>query len=603
MGDNLDNEIMQIKLDDIIPNRFQPREIFDEEALEKLADSIRQHGVIEPIIVRPVSNKYEIIAGERRYKASVLAGLTQIPAIVKNMDDKESSIIAYIENEHRSDVSAIEEARTINRILKNNNMTQEELANELGINQSTLSNKLRLLNLPLEVQEALMRNEISERHARSLLSVKDENKQIELLKEIKEKRMTVRELDSEIKNMNNMYENNNQMNNNFLNNYLNNPAPTNTQEPIPTDDGFMNFLNNYDANNPLPKEENVVQSMPTMPNMEENFMAESSAPAADEGFMNFLNNYDANNPLPQENSNVQPIPAAPNNNGNYFNMPGNVNQTPTPAENASAPVDEGFMNYLNSFDSNYRIPSEEPVATPPTPPVTPSTPSVDEGFMNFLNNYDANHPLPKEEPVSPNPPIANNGFMNTPSMPMGQPLPNEEPDEPAGDTKFMDYLNNYDANNPILTDSLNTMSEPSQTNNLMDYSNFGNTPESSTNSSNIGVTDYLNNYNNDINNSSFNEPDSFNENIYNNYNELSNTPIINNVTPPITMGSNDYVENNPNYVDVSKQVVISSVDEIINKVKTVVDDIKLNSKFKIDTDEINYDDIYQITIKIDKRDF
>ena len=171
---------MQIKLDDIIPNRFQPREVFNEEDLNKLADSIRQHGVIEPILVRPVSNKYEIVAGERRYKASVLAGLTKIPAIVRQMDDKESSIVAFIENEHRSDVSAIEEARTMNRILSNNNMTQDELAKELGVNQSTVANKLRLLNLPMEIQDALMHNEISERHARSLLSVKEESKQIEL---------------------------------------------------------------------------------------------------------------------------------------------------------------------------------------------------------------------------------------------------------------------------------------------------------------------------------------------------------------------------------------------------------------------------------------
>ena len=156
---------MYIKLDDITPNRFQPREVFNEEELNKLADSIRQHGVIEPILVRPVSNKYEIVAGERRYKASVLAGLTKIPAIVKQMDDKESSIVAFIENEHRADVSAIEEARTMDRILNTNNITQDELAKELGVNQSTIANKLRLLNLPMEVQDALMHNEISERHA------------------------------------------------------------------------------------------------------------------------------------------------------------------------------------------------------------------------------------------------------------------------------------------------------------------------------------------------------------------------------------------------------------------------------------------------------
>ena len=218
----MENEIIFIKLDDIIPNRFQPREVFDETALNELADSIRQHGVIQPIVVRQVGNKYEIIAGERRYKASAIAGLTKIPAIIKNLDDKESSIVAYIENAQRRNVSAIEEARTSERILKTNNMTQEQLARELGISQSALANKLRLLSLPLEVQEALMKNEISERHARSLLSVKEPEKQIELLNKVKTNKMTVRELESEIKNMfgNNTTEGNND-GGMFINNNMN----------------------------------------------------------------------------------------------------------------------------------------------------------------------------------------------------------------------------------------------------------------------------------------------------------------------------------------------------------------------------------------------
>ena len=112
-----ENEVITIKLDDIIPNRFQPREMFDEEALNELANSIKEHGIIQPLILRDLGSKYEIIAGERRYKASVMAGKTDIPALVKNKDDKDSSIIAFIENSQRKDVSAIEEARTCERIL------------------------------------------------------------------------------------------------------------------------------------------------------------------------------------------------------------------------------------------------------------------------------------------------------------------------------------------------------------------------------------------------------------------------------------------------------------------------------------------------------
>lgn len=197
-------EVVYLYLDDIIPNRFQPREIFDEQALKELAVSIKEHGVIQPIIVRKVDNKYEIIAGERRYKAATMAGLTKIPALVKNLDDKESSKIALIENLQRKDLTPIEEARTYQKILElEGNMTQQELAATMGKTQSSVSNKLRLLALPEEVQEALLKEKISERHARSLLNVEDKNVQIKLLDKIVADRMTVRELDKEIKEMNN----------------------------------------------------------------------------------------------------------------------------------------------------------------------------------------------------------------------------------------------------------------------------------------------------------------------------------------------------------------------------------------------------------------
>ena len=115
MNNDTENKIVYLRLDDILPNRFQPREVFDEEGLEELADSIKEHGVIQPIIVRQVGNKYELIAGERRSKASALAGLTTIPAIIKNMDDKESAKVSLLENLQRKNLSAIEEARTYKR--------------------------------------------------------------------------------------------------------------------------------------------------------------------------------------------------------------------------------------------------------------------------------------------------------------------------------------------------------------------------------------------------------------------------------------------------------------------------------------------------------
>lgn len=198
----MENEVRFLYLDDIIPNRFQPRENFDEQALKELAVSIKEHGVIQPIVVRQIGNKYEIIAGERRYKASTMAGLTKIPAIIKNLDDKESSKVALIENLQRKDLTPIEEARTYQKILELDALTQEELARTMGKSQSAVSNKLRLLALTDEVQDALLHEQISERHARSLLNVTDKVKQIELLNKVISSRMTVRELDQTIKQIN-----------------------------------------------------------------------------------------------------------------------------------------------------------------------------------------------------------------------------------------------------------------------------------------------------------------------------------------------------------------------------------------------------------------
>ena len=196
------NEVIELYLDDVIPNRFQPREKFDEEALRELSTSIKEHGVIQPIIVRQIGEKYEIIAGERRYKASALAGLTKIPAIIRNLDDKEASKVALLENLQRKDLTAIEEARTYQKILELDSMTQEELGRTMGKSQAAIANKLRLLSLTDEVQEALLNDQISERHARSLLNLPNGNEQIEMLNRVIRERMTVRELDAEIKKVN-----------------------------------------------------------------------------------------------------------------------------------------------------------------------------------------------------------------------------------------------------------------------------------------------------------------------------------------------------------------------------------------------------------------
>ena len=193
-------EVLILNLDDVLPNRFQPRITFDEKAIMELTESIKEHGVIQPIVVRRVADKYEIIAGERRYKASVLAGKKSIPAILADLNDRDSAEVALIENVQRQDLTPIEEAISYKKILDMGYLNQVDLANKLGKTQSTIANKLRLLNLCDEVQEALMKEKISERHARSLLKLNKEQQKIMLSKIISE-RLTVRKTDEEIEKM------------------------------------------------------------------------------------------------------------------------------------------------------------------------------------------------------------------------------------------------------------------------------------------------------------------------------------------------------------------------------------------------------------------
>ena len=194
----MENAILNVNIDLIIPNRFQPRLVFDEKALNELVDSIKEHGIIEPIIVRQLNDKYEIIAGERRYKAACIAGLTKVPVIVRNLSDYKSAQVAVIENVQRRNLNPMEEAKSYKRILDQGLKTQEELAKEIGVSQSTIANKLRLLSLAEPVKQALSENKISERHARALLKLSSLDKQEEMLNKVINERLTVKDLDDEI---------------------------------------------------------------------------------------------------------------------------------------------------------------------------------------------------------------------------------------------------------------------------------------------------------------------------------------------------------------------------------------------------------------------
>lgn len=198
MEENKEKEkIYYIPIEDIIPNRFQPRLAFDEKELNELANSIIKYGVIQPIVLRNIGDKYEIIAGERRYKASCLAGLKKVPAIINNTDDNTSAEIALLENLQRKNLSVIEEAQSYKKLM-DRGFTQEEIASKLGVSQSSIANKMRLLNLPKDVQNALLYNKISERHARSLLSLPDADMQRNLLNKIISEKLTVKQTEEEI---------------------------------------------------------------------------------------------------------------------------------------------------------------------------------------------------------------------------------------------------------------------------------------------------------------------------------------------------------------------------------------------------------------------
>lgn len=160
MNNTMSREIIEIPVEEIIPNRFQPRLTFDVEALNELANSIKEHGIIQPLVVRRIQDKFEIIAGERRYKAATLVGMKKVPCIVMNLNDNESAEVAVIENIQRKEMTSLEEAKSFKKILDKGYLTQDELAKRMGKSQSSIANKLRLLNLDELVQDAILNGKI-----------------------------------------------------------------------------------------------------------------------------------------------------------------------------------------------------------------------------------------------------------------------------------------------------------------------------------------------------------------------------------------------------------------------------------------------------------
>ncbi len=196
------NEILELPLNTILPNKLQPREAFDELALQGLAASIKKNGIIQPIVVQRNGNKYEIIAGERRFRAAQIANLDSIPAIVRDVSELENISFALIENIQREGLNPIEEAKAYKLLLTRFELKQQELADRVGKDRATIANTMRLLDLSANIQDALINREISSGHARALLSLKDEKSRNKVFNDVVEQKMSVRQLENAIKNEN-----------------------------------------------------------------------------------------------------------------------------------------------------------------------------------------------------------------------------------------------------------------------------------------------------------------------------------------------------------------------------------------------------------------
>jgi ParB family chromosome partitioning protein len=419
-------EVFILNIDDILPNRFQPRIKFDEKAIIELSESIKKHGIIQPIIVRKIADKYEIIAGERRYKASVIAGRKTIPAIITDVDDKESAEIALIENVQRKDMTPIEEAISYKKILDMGYLSQSELAIKLGKNQSTIANKLRLLNLSDEVQEALLDNKISERHARSLLKLPIA-KQPEILNKIINERLTVRKTDQLINSIINGDDSSNQkikeekgdnMNNNYndINNNFNIPTQPIIDNSNPNP-GFMNIdniANNAQDITPV-QNDSVGERQPFNPfgnsqSNNENPNDDSQGGGMNSGFNPFV----AQQPMPDTTPKFGPNP---------FEMPQPVEQ-PQPMPDTTPKFGP------NPFEMPQPIeqPQPMPEATPkfgPNPFEMPQPVEQPQPMPEATPNFEPNPfkmPQPVEQP-QPMPEAAPNFGPN----PFEMPQPVEQP--------------------------------------------------------------------------------------------------------------------------------------------------------------------------------
>lgn len=201
VGDRTEEEVIQLPVHLIDPSPFQPRTVFNDRRIDELCQTIRTHGIIQPIVVRKKGERYELVAGERRLRAVKKLKLETIPGIVRDFNDSQAASMALIENLQREGLTPIEEASAYQQLIELHGLTQESLAQRLGKGQSTIANKLRLLHLPETVQQALMNRQLTERHARALLALGDQTLQEKMLQEIIDKELNVKQTEKRVQQL------------------------------------------------------------------------------------------------------------------------------------------------------------------------------------------------------------------------------------------------------------------------------------------------------------------------------------------------------------------------------------------------------------------
>ena len=579
-----EKKVVELNINDVLPNRFQPRIKFDENSINELALSIKKYGVIQPIVVRKIGDKYEIIAGERRYKASVLAGKQTIPAIISEMTDKDSVEIALIENVQREDLTPIEKAISYKKILDMGYISQEDLAQKVGKSQSSIANTLRLLNLSDEVQEALLENKISERHARSLLKLKDQKKQVEMLNRIITERLTVRKTDEEIDKM---------LNENTNNQPIENPIVKEEVVQIPDIElssidttklpGFMDIDKiEQTAQDITPQEKPVAD-------MDELLKTPSSTTAVE--------------------TNEQPL-----HEGKFFNF---FEEPQVEQNNQSDFKLENFFSNMNtnnvtdstslSSSTEPSVPTIEPTIpeAPSMPSIEPSVPSIEPTMPEVPSMPSIESSVPSIEPTIPEvpsmPSIEPSVPTVEPTIPEVPSTPSIEPSAPSIEPTIPEVLSmpNIEPSVPTIEPTIPEVpSTPSVSSIEPTMPEVPSTPSVSSIEPTVpGVSNI------ESNPSIINEPTD-NQPIYevpidNNTTEI---PSIDNSVIQSTNMNNQEVENNIAAQNTGTTITAAAPNMrlALNTIRECENTLEKYG-FTVDVEEIDFEDSYQVIFKIEKK--